>query len=186
MLTAILVMVLLGIILGAVLGFAAIKFKVEGNPLVEKVDAILPQTQCGQCSYAGCRPYAEAVAEGKAAPNLCVPGGDNVAKSLAELLGVEYQPVGGEENLGDQPKTVAFIDEQICIGCTACIKVCPMDCIIGASKLMHTVIIDQCTGCDLCIPACPVDCIYIHPIEEDIAHWKWRYPVFELKEQKAA
>ncbi|MGE5028085.1 MAG: electron transport complex subunit RsxB [Betaproteobacteria bacterium] len=181
MLSAILVMALLAIGLGAILGFASIKFKVEGNPLVEKVDAILPQTQCGQCGFPGCRPYAEAVASGQAAPNLCVPGGDNVAKNLADLLGVEFQPVGGNEGAGPKPKMVAFIDEAACIGCTACIKACPVDAIVGASKLMHTILADQCTGCELCVPACPVDCISMVPLQEDIATWKWQYPVFELK-----
>lgn len=181
MLTAILVMVLLAIVLGAVLGFASIKFKVEGNPLVEKIEATLPQTQCGQCGFAGCKPYAEAVASGQTAPNLCVPGGDNVAKSLAELLGVEFQPVGGAEGAGPKPKMVAFIDENTCIGCTACIKACPVDAIVGSSKLMHTILINQCTGCELCVPACPVDCITMEPVKEDVATWKWRYPVVELK-----
>jgi electron transport complex protein RnfB len=181
MLTAILVMVLLAVVLGAILGFASIKFKVEGNPLVEKVEAVLPQTQCGQCGFAGCKPYAEAVASGQAAPNLCVPGGDNVAKNLAGLLGVEFQPVGGAENAGPKPKMVAFIDENTCIGCTACIKVCPVDAIVGSSKLMHTILIDRCTGCELCVPACPVDCITMEPVKVGLATWKWRYPVFELK-----
>ncbi len=181
MLSAILVMILLGVVLGAVLGFASIKFKVEGNPLVEKVEATLPQTQCGQCGFAGCRPYAEAVAAGQAEPNLCVPGGDNVAKNLAELLGVEFKPVGGDEGVGPKPKMVAFIDESTCIGCTACIKVCPVDAIVGATKLMHTILADPCTGCELCIPACPVDCISMIPVPESVATWKWQYPVFELK-----
>lgn len=181
MLSAILVMILLAVVLGAVLGFASIKFKVEGNPLVEKVEATLPQTQCGQCGYAGCRPYAEAVAAGQAEPNLCVPGGDNVAKNLAELLGVEFKPVGGGEGAGPKPRMVAFIDESACIGCTACIKVCPVDAIVGSTKLMHTILADPCTGCELCVPACPVDCISMIPVQENIATWKWQYPVFELK-----
>lgn len=181
MLTAILVMVLLAIVLGAVLGFASIKFKVEGNPLVEKIEVALPQTQCGQCGFAGCKPYAEAVASGQAAPNLCVPGGDKVARNLAELLGVEFQPVGSVEGTGPKPKMVAFIDENTCIGCTACIKVCPVDAIVGSSKLMHTILADPCTGCELCVPACPVDCITMAPVKTDLATWKWRYPVIELK-----
>ena len=181
MIGAILVMILLAVVLGAVLGFASIKFKVEGNPLVEKVDAALPQTQCGQCSYPGCRPYAEAVASGQAAPNLCVPGGDNVAKNLAELLGVEFKPVGGGESVGPKLRKVAFIDEATCIGCTACIKVCPVDAIVGTTKMMHTILAAPCTGCELCVPVCPVDCISMVPVQEGIATWKWKYPVFELK-----
>ncbi|MBU1689882.1 MAG: electron transport complex subunit RsxB [Gammaproteobacteria bacterium] len=181
MLSAILVMILLGVVLGAVLGYASIKFRVEGNPLVEKVESTLPQTQCGQCGFAGCRPYAEAVAAGEAEINQCVPGGNNVAKHLAELLGVEYKPVGGEENFDHKPKMVAFIDENTCIGCTACIKVCPVDAIVGATKLMHTILADPCTGCELCIPACPVDCITMIPVKENVATWKRQFPIFELK-----
>lgn len=174
-------MVLLGIVLGAVLGFASIKFKVEGNPLAEKVEALLPQTQCGQCGYPGCAPYAEAVASGEAAPNQCVPGGDHTAKNLADLLGVEFQPVGGNAEIVEQPKEVAFIDEANCIGCTACIKACPVDAIVGSNKLMHTILPDVCTGCNLCVPACPVECISMEPVEENIGSWKWRYPVIEIK-----
>src|SRR4051794_9165924 len=125
MISAILVMVLLAVVLGAVLGFASIKFKVEGNPLVEKIEATLPQTQCGQCGFAGCRPDAEPFAAGQAEPNKCVPGGHNGAKNLAERPGVEFKPVGGDEGAGPKPRMVASIDESTCIGCTACIKVCP-------------------------------------------------------------
>lgn len=181
MLSAVLVMLGLAVVLGVILGFAARKFKVEGNPMIDKVASMLPQTQCGQCGFPGCGPYAEAVAEGKAEPNLCVPGGDPVAKNIANLLGVEFKPVGGAEGDGPKPRQVAFIDEKTCIGCTACIKVCPVDAIIGASKLMHTILPSQCTGCELCVPACPVDCITMVPVKEDTANWKWRYPVHELK-----
>jgi len=180
MLSALLVMVGIALFLGIVLGYAAIKFKVEGNPLVEKIENILPQSQCGQCGYPGCRPYAEAIAEGRADINLCVPGGNLTGQNLADLLGVEYKPVGGEI-AGPKPKLVALIDENICIGCTACIKACPVDAIVGATKLMHTVVEDRCTGCELCVPACPVDCISMEPAKEDIASWKWRYPVYAIK-----
>lgn len=180
MLTPVLIMVFLAVVLGVVLGFAAIRFRVEGNPLVETISAKLPQTQCGQCGYPGCKPYAEAIADGRADINLCVPGGDNTAKSLSELLGVEFKPVGGGGE-GPKPKQVAFIDENTCIGCTACIKVCPVDAIIGSNKVMHTILAQQCTGCELCVPACPVDCISMIPIEENLASWKWKYPVHELK-----
>jgi len=146
--------------LGLVLGYAAIKFKVEGNPLVDQIDAILPQTQCGQCNYPGCRPYAEAIASGEAPINQCPPGGQEGVDALAEFLGVETLPLN-EENGETQPEHVVYIDEQICIGCTLCIQACPVDAIVGASKLMTTIIADECTGCDLCIPVCPVDCIYV-------------------------
>lgn len=181
MLVAILIMAGLAIVLGAILGYASLKYKVEGNPLIEKVEAILPNTQCGQCGYAGCAPYAEAVATGKAPTNLCVPGGNPVARGIADLLGVEFQPVGGDAAAGTKPKQVAFIDENLCIGCTACIKVCPVDAIVGASKLMHTILSQQCTGCELCVPACPVDCIAMIPVEADISSWKWKYPVYQIK-----
>ncbi len=146
--------------LGLVLGYAAIKFKVEGNPLVDQIDSILPQTQCGQCNYPGCRPYAEAIASGEAPINQCPPGGQEGVDALAEFLGVETLPLN-EENGETQPEHVVYIDEKICIGCTLCIQACPVDAIVGASKLMTTIIADECTGCDLCIPVCPVDCIYV-------------------------
>lgn len=180
MLIPILIMVGLAIVLGVILGIAAIKFRVEGNPLIDKVEAVLPQSQCGQCGYPGCRPYAEAIATGQAPINLCVPGGEATGKQLAEMLGLEYKPAGGE-SAGPPPKMVAFIDESTCIGCTACIKVCPVDAIVGTTKQMHTILADPCTGCELCIPACPVDCITMIPVEENVATWKWQYPVFELK-----
>ena len=188
MLIAILIMAALAILLGAILGFAALKFKVQGNPLIDKVDAILPQTQCGQCGYPGCAPYARAVAEGEAATNLCVPGGNPVAKGIAELLGVEFKPVGGGDEAAGAtpPKQVAFIDENICIGCTACLKACPQDAILGASKQMHTILPVYCTGCELCVPVCPVDCIAMIPVKEDIACWKWQYPENPLHQQTAS
>ena len=181
MLIPILVMVFLAVLLGVVLGYAAIRYRVEGNPVVEQIESKLPQTQCGQCGYAGCHPYAEAIADGKAEANLCVPGGNDVAKTLSDLLGVEYKPIGSEAEDAPKKKLVAVIDEANCVGCTACIKACPVDAIIGATKLMHTVVTGQCTGCELCVPVCPVDCIAMLPLDEDISSWKWRYPVIELK-----
>lgn len=179
MLAALIIMAIIAVVLGAVLGYAALRYKVEGNPLVEQVAAILPNTQCGQCGYPGCAPYADAVANGQAAPNLCVPGGNPVAQGIADLLGVEFQPVGGAES-GPKPKQVALIDENRCIGCTACMKVCPPDAIVGAGKQMHTVLAQYCTGCELCVPACPVDCIAMVTLGEDVASWKWKYPVVRL------
>ena len=180
MLSAILIMALGAVVLGSALGYASIKFKVEGNPLVEKIEAILPQTQCGQCSYPGCKPYAEAIAKGEADINQCPPGGEEGVKKLADLLGVE--PKSLDESHGTpKPKSVAFIDEQICIGCTLCIQACPVDAIAGAAKQMHTIIASECTGCELCLPPCPVDCISMVPIAEYLPHWKWKYPVIEIK-----
>lgn len=179
MLDAILVMCGLALFLGAVLGFASIKFKVQENPLVEKIDAILPQTQCGQCGFPGCKPYATAIAKGEADINRCPPGGQEGINKLAELLGVEAKPLNAE--CGEvKPKSVAVIDENICIGCTLCIQACPVDAILGAAKQMHTVIASECTGCELCVKPCPVECIHMLPLGESVGTWKWKYPVTKI------
>ena len=182
MLSALLIMAGVAIVLGALLGFASIKFKVEGNPLIEKIDAILPQTQCGQCGYPGCKPYATAIAEGEADINLCPPGGQEGVQRLADLLGREVKPLNAEE----KPKQVAIIDEQTCIGCTLCIQACPVDAIVGAAKQMHTIVEPLCTGCELCVKPCPVECITMEVIPESIDNWKWKYPVIEIKPVKRA
>ena len=160
-------MIALGLLAGAsglLLGFAAARFKVEGDPIVEKIDDILPQTQCGQCGFAGCRPYAEAIAAGAADINQCPPGGENGIVALAELLGRDPKPLNPDNGI-EKPKMVAVIDEQNCIGCTLCIQACPVDAILGAAKHMHTVINRECTGCELCLAPCPVDCIELHPTQ---------------------
>ncbi len=169
LLFAIAVLIVLTLIFGAVLGFASVKFKVEADPLVDQIDNLLPQTQCGQCGYPGCKPYAQAIANGDDI-NKCPPGGESTIKQLADLMGVEAKPLDaahGEEDI----KKVAFIREDECIGCTKCIQACPVDAIMGASKVMHTVITDECTGCDLCVEPCPVDCIDMVPLAN--THWKW-------------
>ena len=176
MLTAILIMALGAIILGAALGFASIKFKVEGDPLVDKINAILPQTQCGQCSYPGCKPYAEAIAKGEEI-NKCPPGGMEGVQKLADLLGREVKALDAEE----KPKQVAVIDENTCIGCTLCIQACPVDAIVGAAKQMHTIVAGLCTGCELCLPPCPVECIRMEAVGENLDNWKWKYPIVEIK-----
>ena len=133
------------------------------NALVEKIDAILPQTQCRRCDFPGCRPYAEAIADGTADINQCPPGGSEGIVALADLLGLEpkhLNPKHGEE----RSLEVAFIVEEDCIGCVKCIQACPVDAIIGASKHMHTVVSAECTGCELCIPPCPVDCIIMQSV----------------------
>ena len=131
----------------------------ESSPsLVERLDRLLPQTQCGQCGYAGCRPYAEAMALGEVGIDHCPPGGDAGARALATLLDVPAKPY--DRSRGEHlPLQVAVVVEADCIGCTKCIQACPVDAIIGASKAMHVVIDPLCTGCALCVPACPVDCI---------------------------
>lgn len=131
-------------------------------PLAGAIDALLPQTQCRQCGYEGCRPYAEAIAAGHAGINQCPPGGDDTIRDLAALLGAPFQPLNPAFGAA-QPPAVALIDEQRCIGCTLCIQACPVDAIAGAAKMMHTVIAQECTGCELCIPPCPVDCISMVP-----------------------
>jgi electron transport complex protein RnfB len=161
----------LALLFGAILGYAAIKYKIEGNPIVEQIDEILPQTQCGQCGYPGCRPYAEAIANGDDV-NKCPPGGEVTVQKLADLMGVEATPLaGGEEK--EPIKKVAYIREDECIGCTKCIQACPVDAIVGATRQMHTVLIDECTGCDLCVEPCPVDCIDMVPVKTTSKNWKW-------------
>lgn len=180
MITALLVIGAMALAFGILLGFAAIYYKVEGDPVADKIDKLLPQTQCGQCTYPGCRPYAEAIANGEADINQCPPGGEDTIKALADLLGVDPKPLNEEHGETEDVPLVAVIDEANCIGCTLCIQACPVDCIVGASKLMHTVIEDECTGCKLCLPPCPVDCIDMVPIKTEPANWKWPYPMFTL------
>jgi electron transport complex protein RnfB len=138
--------------------------------LAERIDAALPQTQCTRCGYPDCRDYAVAVASGRAGINQCPPGGAEGIARLAALTGqpaVPLDPSHGQEG----PRGVAIIDEAWCIGCTLCIKACPVDCIVGAAKKMHTVVEADCTGCELCLPACPVDCIAMHPVSGERTGW---------------
>ena len=132
---------------------------------IDAIDAILPQTQCTKCGFGGCRPYAEAIAAATAPINRCPPGGEAGIRALAALTGADFEPLDpacGRE----QPLRVAFIEESRCIGCTLCIQACPLDAIVGAAKLMHTVVPQLCSGCDLCVPPCPVDCIVMRPAVE--------------------
>ena len=174
-LAALIALASLGLIFGALLGFAAEKFKVEGDPIIEQIDELLPQTQCGQCGFPGCRPYAESIAGGDAI-NKCPPGGQSTINALANLLDVPAPELDQEHGQEADIKTVAYIREAECIGCTKCIQACPVDAILGAAKLMHTVIVDECTGCDLCVEPCPVDCIEMRPVQEGIADWRWPSP----------
>lgn len=178
--TALLAIGLLALVFGATLGFAAIKFKVESDPLVEQIDEILPQTQCGQCGYPGCKPYAEAIANGDDI-NKCPPGGDATIKKLADLMGVEATSLD-EAHGQEDVKKVAYIREDECIGCTKCIQACPVDAILGAAKQMHTVIVDECTGCDLCVEPCPVDCIDMIPVAVDTRSWRWKLDAIPVKQ----
>ena len=133
------------------------------DSLIERIDAILPQTQCEQCGFHGCRPYAEAIARDEAEINQCPPGGVAGIEKLAALLQRPVLALNPEHGI-EKPRTLARIIEADCIGCTKCIQACPVDAIVGASKLMHTVIEEDCTGCELCVPACPVDCIVLLPM----------------------
>lgn len=166
----------LALVFGAILGFAAVKFKVVGDPIVEQLDALLPQTQCGQCGHPGCRPYAEGIANGEAI-NKCPPGGQATINAIASLLDIEAPSLDEEHGEEAELKTVAYIREDECIGCTKCIQACPVDAILGAAKLMHTVIADECTGCDLCVEPCPVDCIDMLAVEPTVKDWHWMKPV---------
>jgi len=176
LLTALAALVGLSAIFGAVLGYASIKYKIEGNPLVEQIDALLPQTQCGQCGFPGCKPYAESIIDGDAI-NKCPPGGQVTIEAIANLLDIPAPSLDEEHGEENEVKTVAFIREAECIGCTKCIVACPVDAILGAAKLMHTVIADECTGCDLCVEPCPVDCIDMLPVPATMADWHWQSPV---------
>ncbi|WP_305371014.1 electron transport complex subunit RsxB [Photobacterium leiognathi] len=179
-LIAVIAVAVLAAIFGIILGFASVKFKVEADPIVEQIDAILPQTQCGQCGYPGCRPYAEAIANGDVI-NKCPPGGQVTIEKLADLMGVDVPDSAPDAE--KSIKKVAFIHEDMCIGCTKCIQACPVDAIVGGTKSMHTVIKDECTGCDLCVSPCPTDCIEMIPVEETPDNWKWqlnRIPVVNV------
>jgi electron transport complex protein RnfB len=175
MITAIAAIAGLALVFGLVLGYAAVRFRREADPVVDQVDALLPQTQCGQCGFAGCRPYAEAIAAGEADINLCPPGGQATMRSLADLLDREPKPLAPEHGV-EKPRLVAVIDEDVCIGCTLCIQACPVDAILGAGKQMHTVIASECTGCELCLPPCPVDCIDMVPEPVTLKSWRWPKP----------
>jgi electron transport complex protein RnfB len=163
---ALLVMVVLVTLAAFAIGVSATRAagsREDEDVLIDRIDALLPQTQCGRCTFTGCRPYATALARGEADINQCPPGGEQTMQRLARLLG--HAPRAVDERFGIVPATprVAWIDEPRCIGCTKCIQACPVDAIVGASKYMHTVIAEDCTGCELCIPPCPVDCIEMRP-----------------------
>lgn len=168
-------MTLLAAGFGMVLGFSAIRFRVQGDPVADRIERLLPQTQCGQCTFPGCRPYAEAIARGEADINQCPPGGEATIRALADLLDREAKPLN-PDNGTEKPKVLAVIDEPRCIGCTLCIQACPVDAIVGAAKQMHTVIAEECTGCELCVPPCPVDCIDLVPVKQTVEAWRWPRP----------
>ncbi|MFM0026425.1 electron transport complex subunit RsxB [Paraburkholderia madseniana] len=142
----------------------------DSRTLADRIEDLLPQTQCTKCGYPACRPYAEAVAHGEADYNQCPPGGAEGIARLAALLGKPVIPLNSANGV-ERPRPLAVIDEQVCIGCTLCMQACPVDAIVGAPKQMHTVIAELCTGCDLCVPPCPVDCIAMPPVTGEATGW---------------
>ena len=156
MIAAVVTVALIALVAGLALSYAYRSLPAASSDLVEQVNELLPQTQCAQCGYPGCRPYAAAVVDGTAPINLCPPGGEETVRRLADLLGKDVLPLA--EPAADR-HSVAIIDEARCIGCTHCRDACPVDAIVGAHQFMHTVIKSECTGCELCLPPCPVDCI---------------------------
>ena len=170
---AIVALSILALMFGALLGYASRRFRVEEDPIVEQIDELLPQSQCGQCGYPGCRPYADAVGNQGEMINKCAPGGEQTMLKLAALLNVDPQPIDGDESAKSPEAKVAWIDEANCIGCTKCIQACPVDAIVGSTRAMHTVLTDLCTGCDLCVAPCPTDCIEMRPLATTTANWKW-------------
>jgi Na+-translocating ferredoxin:NAD+ oxidoreductase subunit B len=143
---------------------------IEFRILADRIEDLLPQTQCTKCGYPACRPYAEAIAQGEANYNQCPPGGAEGVARLAALLGKPVIPLNSANGV-ERPRPLAVIDEQVCIGCTLCMQACPVDAIVGAPKQMHTVIAELCTGCDLCVPPCPVDCIALPPVTGEATGW---------------
>ena len=157
--TAVITLASIALIAGIGLSFAARRLPSGDGDLVEQVNELLPQTQCAQCGFPGCRPYATALVDGAASINLCPPGGEDTVRRLADLLGRDVIPL--ESSV---VPSVAVIDEALCIGCTHCRNACPVDAIVGAHQLMHSVIASECTGCELCVSPCPVDCISMRPL----------------------
>jgi electron transport complex protein RnfB len=158
---AVLTIAIIALVAGLALSYASRRLPSDAGDLVETVNDLLPQTQCAQCGYPGCRPYAAAVVNAGAAINLCPPGGDETILRLAELLGRDAIPLAEPAKTD---RTVAIIDESLCIGCTHCRNACPVDAIVGAHQLMHTIIASECTGCELCVAPCPVDCISMQAV----------------------
>jgi electron transport complex protein RnfB len=181
-LSAIVSLSLLGLFLGLLLGIAGKYLKVESSPIVEKLESLLPGSQCGQCGFAGCKPAAEALAEGKAAATMCPPGGSALAEQIAALLGMDLDLSAVKE----PELLVARVSEATCTGCTRCFKVCPTDAIVGAPKQIHAVVADACIGCKKCIEVCPTECLQMHPVEVTLRNWRWNKPTPLFAENEAS
>lgn len=177
MISAILIISAMGICMGTLLGIAAKYLAVEGNPLQQEIEELLPGSQCGQCGYPGCTPAAEAIAEGNAPVTMCPPGGKALAEILAEKLGISIDLSDVEEK---QP-LIAYIHENFCIGCTKCFKRCPTDAILGGPKQMHAVFADACTGCNKCCDVCPTECIEMRPVQATLQTWYWPEPIAQAE-----
>lgn len=176
MLAAVGSLAVLGATLGTLLGIAARYLTVEGNPLEAEIEGMLPGSQCGQCGFAGCRQLASAIANGEAPLTACPPGGRALAMALGEKLGVSVDLSGAEEM---EPE-VAFINEDVCIGCMRCINECSTDAILGGPKSMHTVITDVCHGCSKCSEVCPTEAIEMRTLPKTLASWHWHKPVSRM------
>ena len=172
MLTALISLTILGALLGLILGVAAKVFRVEGNAMIAELNDILPGSQCGQCGFPGCNGAAQALAEGRAPVTLCPPGGRAVALALALKLGVDADMSGVQ----DAAPRVADVQEELCIGCTRCFKVCPTDAIMGAAQQIHSVFREACTACGKCEEICPTESIRLQPVPVTMHAWYWHKP----------
>ena len=172
MIEAICVLMGLGAALGGGLGLSARFLRVEGNPVAAEIEALMPGTNCGQCGFPGCAAAAEAMAEGNVPANLCPPGGRALATAIADKLGLELDVA----NIEDRTPVIAFVLEDLCIGCTKCLKRCPTDAIVGASRQMHDVVDDACTGCEKCVEICPTGAIVLRPEAATLQTWHWPKP----------
>lgn len=169
---AILSLTLMGVALGYFLGLAGRYLKVESNPVVEQLEAMMPGSQCGQCGFPGCHPAAEAIVNGSAPPTICPPGGRSLIEQIASLLSIDIDMNSIEE----KEPAFAEVSEETCIGCTRCFKVCPTDAIMGGPKQIHQVFREACTGCEACIEVCPTECLHMENVKETLGTWRWPKP----------
>lgn len=176
MIAAMLILLVLGIALGGGLGVSSRLLKVETSSVVAELEEILPGTNCGQCGYPGCSAAAQALSEGTVPANFCPPGGRSVAREVAARLGIDLDVSG----MADKGPVIAFVMEDLCIGCTKCLKRCPTDAIVGASRQMHGVVDDACTGCEVCASICPTGAIVLRPEAATLQTWHWPKPVAPL------